>query len=227
MNLYFLVEGRRTERKVYPRWLSYLVPELTEVRSPDKAVKNSYYVFSGNGYPSILDNHLVNSVADVNALGNYDYLVMCIDADEASVHERRAEVEKYISDNAVELKGSTKFILIIQNRCIETWCLGNKRVYKNNPKSSTLIEYINFYNVKTNDPELIGNFDFETHAQFHEAYLSEMLLERNMRYTKKHPQAVTDEAYLNELILRANSSPHIETFKDFLDFCLVVRSNIE
>ena len=226
MNLYFLVEGKRTEPKVYPKWLSYLVPDLVQVRFPDQAVKNSYYLFSGKGYPSILDNHLVNSIADVNSFGNYDYLVMCIDADEVSVHERRTEVEKFISDNALELKGSTKFILIIQNRCIETWCLGNKRVFKNNPKSPTLVEYINFYNVRANDPELMGSFDFETHAQFHEDYLSEMLLERNIRYTKKNPNGVTDEAYLNELILRANSSPHIETFKDFLDFCAVIRSNI-
>ena len=33
MNLYFLVEGRRTESKVYPRWLSYLLPEYRQVNN--------------------------------------------------------------------------------------------------------------------------------------------------------------------------------------------------
>jgi hypothetical protein len=29
MNLYFLVEGMQSERKVYPAWLAHLLPELT------------------------------------------------------------------------------------------------------------------------------------------------------------------------------------------------------
>lgn len=28
MNIYFLVEGKRTEMKVYPKWLSILIPNL-------------------------------------------------------------------------------------------------------------------------------------------------------------------------------------------------------
>ncbi len=32
MNIYFLVEGKRTERKVYPAWLSYILPELKQVQ---------------------------------------------------------------------------------------------------------------------------------------------------------------------------------------------------
>jgi len=48
MNIYFLVEGRRTEKKVYPRWLSYLLPELKEVTDPFEIGFNNYYVFNGN-----------------------------------------------------------------------------------------------------------------------------------------------------------------------------------
>lgn len=36
MNIYFLVEGKRTERKVYPAWLAYLLPELQRVQSYDE-----------------------------------------------------------------------------------------------------------------------------------------------------------------------------------------------
>jgi len=35
MNLYFLVEGTHSERKVYPAWLSYLLPELQRVYNYD------------------------------------------------------------------------------------------------------------------------------------------------------------------------------------------------
>ena len=31
MNLYFLVEGK-TEKKVYPQWLSHLIPGLKQVQ---------------------------------------------------------------------------------------------------------------------------------------------------------------------------------------------------
>ena len=31
MNIYFLVEGRHTEKKIYPEWLKHLIPELKKV----------------------------------------------------------------------------------------------------------------------------------------------------------------------------------------------------
>lgn len=45
MNIYFLVEGKRTERKVYPAWLAYLLPELQQVnskRNPGDVLKQYY-----------------------------------------------------------------------------------------------------------------------------------------------------------------------------------------
>lgn len=114
MNIYFLVEGRRTERKVYPRWLSVLLPQLAEIRFP---------------------------------------------------HD---------------------------------------------------------------DPEQMGNHDdFETHAQFHQDYLIELLKERNIRYSKKNPQGVIEEYYLNELIKRSKETLHIPTFQDFIDFCSMVRKELK
>lgn len=57
MNLYFLVEGV-TERKLYPKWINYLLPSLTRVFSPDEAEQNNYYLISGGGFPSLLDEIL-------------------------------------------------------------------------------------------------------------------------------------------------------------------------
>lgn len=228
MNIYFLVEGRRTEKKVYPKWLGHLLPELQEVRDAFLVDENNFYVFNGNGYPSILDNHLRNAVEDVNTIGKFQYLVMCIDADEVEVDYRKNEVESFMAKENIELNEGAEFVLIIQNRCIETWCLGNRRVYKRNPTEEILREYIQFYDVSIDDPELMGKpADFDTHSQFHTSYLKEMLSERNIRYTKKNPNGVTSDSYLNELIQRANDTNHIFTFYSFIAFCARLRNELD
>lgn len=228
MNVYFLVEGKRTEKKVYPKWLSELVPRLTEVKDHNKVVSNNYYLFSGNGFPSLLHNHLANSVFDVNKNGNFDYFAICLDSDEYSVEERTQEVVDFMNTEGIALIEKTKFILIVQNKCIETWLLGNTKVFKRNPDSADLREYIAFYNVSKQDPELMNNSgEFETTAQFHESYLRELLSERNIQYTKKNPRGVTEQAYLHQLIHRAVKTKHIPSFGRFLEFCDELNKNIK
>ncbi|MEO0043449.1 MAG: hypothetical protein RL329_2897 [Bacteroidota bacterium] len=228
MNVYFLVEGKRTEKKVYPKWLAELVPLLMEVDDPHKAVSNNYYMFSGNGFPSLLHNHLTNAICDVNEMGNFDYFVICLDSDEASVEERKQEVMDFMTSQRVVLMEKTQFILIIQNKCIETWLLGNTKVFKRNPHSPDLRTYINFYDVSKQDPERMPNFDeFETTAQFHECYLKELLSERNIQYTKKNPRSVTEKAYLHQLIQRTVKTNDIPSFAYFLAFCAELNKNIK
>lgn len=228
MNIYFLVEGRRTERKVYPKWLSHLLPELTEVNDAFAIDKKQFYIFNGNGYPSILNNHLKNAVDDVNAIGKFKYLVLCIDADEVEVDFRIREVNDFMTAEQIDLNGNTKFVLIVQNRCFETWCLGNRKVYKRNPTAETLRTYMEFYDVSKDDPEVMGKLDdFATHAQFHAAYLKEMLSERNIRYTKKNPNGVTAVTYLQELIERHNNTNHIKTFWSFINFCETLKKELQ
>jgi hypothetical protein len=40
MNIYFLLEGK-TERGIYRKWLSYLVPELKQVQYYNQVNKNN------------------------------------------------------------------------------------------------------------------------------------------------------------------------------------------
>ncbi len=55
MKVYFLLEGRRTEPKIYSSWLSHLIPQLKRINSHnDKSEENSYFLFSANGYPLII-----------------------------------------------------------------------------------------------------------------------------------------------------------------------------
>lgn len=221
MNVYFLLEGKRTEAKVYPAWLGHLVPNLKKVQWHHEIEKNNYCVFSGNGYPSLLDNHLRNSIEDVNDAGNFDYLVVCLDADDVSVDEIKDEVLSFVENENIELIDSTELVIIVQNKCIETWFLGNIKMFKRSPSSSKLMDYYNHYNVKDNDPELmlkpINNIG--STSDFHFNYLRELLKERSVSYTKKNPKGVVEEKYLDELMKRINQTGHLPSLKYFLDFC--------
>lgn len=100
MNVYFLVEGK-TERKVYPKWLAHLTPKIKKVNNPTEVIDNQYYLISGGGYPGILDNHLLDSVADVNENGQFDYLVLILDTDDQTPDEKIAEVEQFIQEKVL------------------------------------------------------------------------------------------------------------------------------
>ena len=82
MNLFFLVEGRRTESKIYPAWLSYLLPQLQRVKNYRKITQNNYYLIDGGGYPSIKER-IVYYIDEINTINqspinsNYHHFVIC------------------------------------------------------------------------------------------------------------------------------------------------------
>jgi hypothetical protein len=218
MNVYFLVEGKRTEKKIYPQWLSVLIPDLARVDYADEISENNYYLFSGEGFPSIL-HHLRNAVEEVNTIGGYDYLVVCLDAEETSCEKRETEIRGFLSKEKATLLHA-ELVVIAQNPCFETWFLGNRAIFKRNPQSDTLQRYIEFYNVRTDDPELMLSYNEEsTKAQFHTNYLRKIFEERGIGYTKKNPGDVGKPHFLQELIKRNEETNHIPSFKSFIDFC--------
>lgn len=227
MNVYIIVEGRRTEKKVYPIWLNHLIPELVRVNNAYSAVDKNYYLFNGNGFPALLHNHLRNSIDEVNELNQFDYLVIILDVDEATVEGRIEEVNKFVVENGLVLLNA-KLVIIPQNRCIETWFLGNKKIFKSNPQNTDLINYVQFYNVKDNDPEKMGLYDgFNTHSQFHADYCTEFLRERNIKYSKNFPNGVTELDYLESLIQRKTDTSHLESFNTFIEFCEKIKSEMK
>jgi hypothetical protein len=225
MNIYFLVEGKRTEMKVYPKWLSYLVPELKRVNSHQNVDNNNYYIFSGNGFPSLLDNHLRNCIEDINSTGKYDYFVVCLDADEQNIEQCKQEILDFMNNENIILSNNIQFEIIVQNKCLETWFLGNSKIFKKNPDNDFLKECVSFYNVKTEDPELMGKIvGFEGSTSiFHSSYLQQLLSERNIKYSKNNPQGVIEEYFLQNLIIRNKKTGHIKSFKSFIDFCNKVK----
>ncbi|MEE4359232.1 MAG: hypothetical protein V2I97_22370 [Desulfococcaceae bacterium] len=227
MNLYFLVEGK-TERKLYPKWIEYLIPSLKRIDAPNDADKNCYYLISGGGYPGLLDNHLLNSTQDINNVGTYDYFIIVLDSDEVTINEKVEEVENRINEENITI-GNCQLKIIVQNRCIETWLLGNRNVFPRRPTTPELIEYIKFYNVFTKDPEYMlrpAQFQ-ETIAIFHSEYLRLMLAEKNIRYTKKYPKDTIKPYYIDGLKNRLiQTSDHLFTLKNFFDFCENINQTI-
>lgn len=111
MNIYFLVEGNSTEKKIYPQWLKYLVPELKQVKYFNEVQHNNYYLISGEGYPSILHDGLHNAVDKVQETQKYDYLVLCVDADEETVAERGNYIKNFI-EKKISILGKLKLRLL-------------------------------------------------------------------------------------------------------------------
>ena len=227
MNIYFLVEGRHTEKKLYPRWLQYYIPELKQVKFHDQVEDNNYYLISGNGYPLILNDGIPNAVQKIQETGKYDYLVICVDADEDSIDERKKYINDFMSSQEISL-GKTELILIIQNRCIETWLLGNRKIFNSRqPQELPLSDYVNYYDVSENDPELMGKYDFKNHAKFHEAYLKQIFKAKNISYSKKFPRKTQEKDYFEQLLKRIEDNPkHLPTFRYFIEFCDIIKAQL-
>jgi len=229
MNLYFLVEGS-SEFNIYPKWLSHLLPHFKRVNEYDQVTDNNYFIFNAFGQPTIINEHLPNAIKDINFLElqgkhYYNYLLVCLDAEEMNVDELRSDILVSLKSNKnINLSG-IEIVLIIQNRCIETWLLGNENFIltqaANIPLkySEPLLTYRNYYDVRNQDPELMGIYTGSrsvTHAQFHEEYLKAAFKARQLSYSKGKSKEVGEKFYLDKLIKRITLQPnHLKSFKYF------------
>jgi hypothetical protein len=227
MNIYFLVEGRRTEKKLYPKWIEHLIPGLTKVDYHDQVKENNYYIVSGYGFPGVIREGLDNAIDKISEVGKYNYLVICFDADESTVCQMEELVKNNLQEKNVNL-GDTKVQIIIQKRCIETWFLGNREIFDSSQIWNSLLrDYMDYYDVSRSDPELMGNFGMINHSTFHAEYLTKILNSKGISYTKKFPRGVIEKEYLKQLQQRVNDeSEHLKSFQIFLDFCAKVNDSI-
>jgi hypothetical protein len=231
MNVYFLVEGKSTEKKLYPSWLSSLIPQLKRVQFYDDARDNNYYILSASGYPGIISDSLKLALQHMNEVQNYQRFVVCLDSDEQSIKEREEAVRKSILEKIEETKSFKKIELdiIVQNRCIETWLLGNKKIFNSRqPASPPLQDYKLYYDVSNFDPELMGMFNCKNHATFHLEYLQEIFRAKGLTYTKRYPQDAQKTYYLEQLVARVeDNKSHLKSFKKFLLLCQKIRLELE
>lgn len=224
MNAYIIVEGERTEIAVYPAWMSLIAPNMHQIDNPQAITSDSYYLFSGLGQPSVFQ-HVSGAIKDINAInsqnGNkYDFLIVCVDTENETREYIQQQIDKYIQAENVTLCKECQLVIFEQKVCMETWFLGNRRIFKSNPSGDKMIQYIRYYNVKNNDPEEMGAYDEDryTKAQFHVRYLKEMLKERNLKYEKNDTSVVCSQSYLDEIIRRYEETGHLRTFGSWYEF---------
>lgn len=213
MNLYVLVEGRRTEKKVYRAWLGYVFPHLQEVERIEDIRQNNFYLLAGHGYPSY-KQRIVEAFENINRQNNIDHFFVCVDTEEESIAEKKAEIEAVIPKE----QDFRNCHIILQHCCIETWFLGHRKMLKRNPDTEALRKCKNFYDVSKADPENMECLPGYTYrAHFHLDYLKAMLHERGLSYTKTRPGVVLEQSYFEALIERTTSMDHIRTFGKLIE----------
>lgn len=204
MNLYLVVEGQRTERRLYRSWLPLLVPGLREVQRIEDADTNTFFLVAGMGYPSYKDR-IRQAVDDCTRSGNRFRLVICVDAEESSASARAAELQAVV-ENAVRegRRVGPDCTVIVADCCIETWLLGNSKLVKRAPEDPALRAYREHYDVITADPELMPvKAGDRNRVTTHLNYLRAAFRERGMSYSKDHPGDAQEQHYLDSLIDRA------------------------
>ncbi len=224
MNLYIIVEGKETEPIVYTAWLKILAPRMAKVENAWDVVENNYYLFSSQGIPSIY-KHVANAIVDINNInagnkGKYDYLLVCLDTEEETREYIEEQISKAVKENGEELK-DVQLLVFEQKVCMETWFLGNRKVFKANAQDEVLLSYISEYNVRDLNPEDMNNLrpeNYSTKAKFHQDYLKRMFRERNMRYSKSKPDEVCKKQFLEQLISRYHDTNDIKTFGSWYEF---------
>ena len=149
VKIYCLVEGSSTEMKVYPSWVKHTIPNMdvfnkVEDRVAFDSSTNSCYFISGYGYPLIV-NHIVHAANDISQIPDITHFVVILDCDEDTVQQRSeiimSEIVKHAVLNTVDVK------VVIQNRCVETVFLGNKKIISRQPQNRVFSEYLSYYDV--------------------------------------------------------------------------------
>jgi len=213
VNLLFLVEGEKTEPKVYRAWLKHLFPDLIFVNRPEEMMGNTCRIIAGNGYPNMVSkpknssapSRLEACLMDIKNFNNVDHFFICVDSEGYSYSERFNEVQSILEilklDHEID-DSKTEIHLIIQNCCFETWALGNAEISQKYPRIKTSItwsDFQNHYDVLLNDPENLSSFPagypFQNKwnkAKLHKRYLVEYLAEFGLSYTKNNPKLIAD-----------------------------------
>lgn len=218
MNLFFYVEGSSTEFKVYQKWVKYFKPNLDYIDSIDQYDNNKYFIKSGGGIPQMLQDNLVSSVKTVNDLiksgTNIYKFIFVIDVENRSPDDVLGEVDSRLKS----LKCLTKFSIVIQNYCIESWALGNRSIFPRHPSDSILRDFKNFYDVSSLDPEKMPNYDgYPTKALFSKRYLKKIANNYRSTYSTTNPNFIMTRDFFTGIMERHNNTSHINSFNSFLE----------
>ena len=217
MNFYLLTEGR-TEELVYRYWLTYIFPELRQVRHFNQIKRNNFIVKSSSGYP-FRNSILYDAVATCNRFRNIDYLILIADSDDEDVESRKKFITDQLKHEKIVMERGTLKIFL-QKRCFETWCLGSLLYNSVHSDKYNYQKFVSFYDVSKNDPELMGKPHWfrKSNSIFHFYYFREMLKQKKQKYAKAHPGIVMSKSFFEDIVERIEQSEHLNTFRDFYTF---------
>lgn len=216
MNIYVVVEGRRSEWHVYRQWIRHLNPGLTYVDNLPAVQHNHFSIISGGGYPHYEDV-IHNAIQDVNDHGSIDLLAISVDSEELTYQEKLTEVGSWVSQRVCAAPVS----VIVQHFCLETWALGNRRVTAGSAQNQELRAFKAMFDVTAADPELLPGCPERglNRAQVAYRYLRLCIQERThgrRHYSKKRPYFLCQPTYLDRIHQRYDTTAHIRSFGAFL-----------
>jgi len=216
MNIYVVIEGESACKKIYKNWIPLVNSNLVNIDNIREFTSNNFLIIAGHGQPNIM-GVIENSIEDVNSNQIIDRLVIGMDSEEAEYNTKLAELQNKV--NNIGCRVEVKYI--IQHFCIETWLLGNKAIIRRNPTDLELLKYINLYNVRTNDPELLPNLldDCRTRSQFAYKYIRAGIRDKlngRYMYSKRNPGIACSEGYFSHIKNRYEITGHIMSFSDFI-----------
>lgn len=227
MNLYLLVEDGKSGHKLIDHWMNQLMPNLTRVPSVDDVTDDTYIIFSGLGYPRILGtdgttpqkNILGQTIQTINQSKKFDYLLIFLDADDEGVERRKIITLNKVNNYQQTLCCPVR--VFVQNKCIETWLLGNRDLFPIE-YSQNFLPFVQHYNVSKLDPELM-EMDHRrlvtTNSLYHERYLRQMMQEVGLRYTKSRPHPfMYSDKFIFGLQKRVTETNHLNSLKEFFHF---------
>lgn len=222
MNIYLLVEGK-TEKRVYPKWIKYMNPQIQVVQNIREVSDNHLYVVFVGGQGRFYDE-MKNAFENFSEYDTFDRLVIAIDSEGISYDKKKAEVTKEIVGILSEFDASIDYRVVVQHFCIETWALGNREITLKPPSSERVLNYKEKWDVSEKDPERLPPFRDEGLNRAKSAYkYFKALLNEDSRdpdypktYTKGNPQAILNNKFFSRVKARLEETGHIASFNDFL-----------
>lgn len=224
MNVYIVVEGEIGEKKVYEKWIPFVNGSLTYSPTINNVTANNFYIAIGGGYPNLFEiiEDGIEDVSNLYAGGHrlFDRFVVVIDSEDCTLKDKNKEITDFVDEIVIKKKTYLDYRVIVQHFCLETWALGNRRIFSNNIGLPDLARYKSIFNVAKEDPELLPALPGEelNRSQFANKYLTRLLnnKHRNHSYSKSNPGALLHEKYFEQIKLRHNETKHISSFDSFL-----------
>lgn len=225
MNYYFLVEGSKTEMKFYPKLINFFQPQYIQIDDICDFHDNNFFMFSGQGNPGIFDKvrRSLKDIEDINKVSKHthvkvDVLFLVVDSDKYPSFESAIQsVNNHINNYKPLIKSAkVKVIPIIQRECIESWFLGNTKIFPTK-YSDKFDAYVQYYDVSDKDPEFMPSNSEKTRGQFAYSYLVQLCLENGWIYTKSCIDKVSTDECIYNIYQRSLKTGHLQSFINFVN----------